>query len=57
MAMAFQRTRERMRRSINKSPGIRFSSLGNMVLTYGVVKAPSWAAPSARAFSPNLVRI
>ena len=33
----FQRTSERMRRSMNRSPGMRFSSAGSMVLRNGVV--------------------
>ncbi|CAI8437263.1 MAG: Uncharacterised protein [Halieaceae bacterium] len=39
MAIAFHRTRERMRRSMNRSPGIVRSSSGEMVLRKGVVMA------------------
>ena len=37
IASAFQRTRERIRRSMNKSPGIFASRVTGMVLRYGVV--------------------
>ncbi|MNN24233.1 hypothetical protein D3C81_1376590 [compost metagenome] len=39
MASAFQRTSERMRRSMNRSPGMRASCVTGMVLRYGVVIA------------------
>ena len=39
MAIAFQRTSERMRRSMNRSPGMGRSLSGEMVLRKGVVIA------------------
>ncbi len=37
MASAFQRISERMRRSMNRSPGMNASRVGGMVFRYGVV--------------------
>ena len=39
VARAFQRTSERIRRSMNRSPGMRASWVTGMVLRYGVVMA------------------
>ncbi|MNF43135.1 hypothetical protein D3C84_242080 [compost metagenome] len=39
VARAFQRISERMRRSMNRSPGMRASWVTGMVLRYGVVMA------------------
>ncbi len=52
MARAFQRTIERMRRSMNRSPGMRASWVTGMVLRYGVVIAYGSWEPLRVASSP-----
>jgi hypothetical protein len=51
MASAFQRIRERMRRSMNRSPGMGFCSAGLMVLRNGVVMAGGSRTPASTACS------
>ncbi|MDT4890596.1 hypothetical protein FQZ97_1274560 [compost metagenome] len=55
MARAFQRTIERMRRSMNRSPGMRASWVTGMLLRYGVVMAYGSWVPLRVASSPMRV--
>ena len=51
MAIAFQRTSERIRRSMNRSPGMGRSSWGDMVFRKGVVIALGSGTRAASACS------
>jgi len=53
MAIAFQRIKERIRLSINKSPGILASLSGGIVLQKGVVTEYGKSLPNLPALSDN----
>src|SRR5690606_13353889 len=55
--MAFQRIRERIRRSMNRSPGIRDSWVTGMVLRKGVVMEYGSSVPSRLARSDRRSRM